>query len=179
MSDGESKLIDVGRIAAVHGVKGWLKVQSFTQPADNLFHYHPWWLKTPHGVKPVEIDGSRPQGKGFVVHIKDLDDRDLAAQYTGLVIAVDRQLLPELDSGEYYWYQLEGLRVVSRQDGRAIDLGRVSKLLETGANDVLVVTPDAESVDDRERLVPYVPGQFVQQVDLAAGRIDVDWDPEF
>lgn len=179
MSDSKLGLIDVGRISAAHGIKGWLKVQSFTQPADNLFEYHPWWLKTPHGVKQVEIDASRPQGKGYVVHIKGVDDRDLASRYTGQIIAVERAQLPALDAGDYYWHQLEGLRVISRYQGQPQNLGRVANLLETGANDVLVVAPDSESIDQRERLVPYVPEQYVLSVDLAAGTIEVDWDPDF
>ncbi|MDQ2077300.1 ribosome maturation factor RimM [Marinimicrobium sp. ABcell2] len=179
MPGSDSKLIDVGRIAGVYGIKGWLKVQSFTQPADNLFAYHPWWLKTPHGVKQVEIDASRPQGKGYVIHLKGVDDRDLAAHYTGQVIAVERAQLPALDAGDYYWHQLQGLRVISRYQGQSQDLGCVSKLMETGANDVLVVAPDAQSVDERERLIPYVPEHYVLRVDLAEGMIEVDWDPEF
>lgn len=179
MSDSKLGLIDVGRISGVYGIKGWLKVQSFTQPADNLFNYHPWWLKTPHGVKQVEIDAARPQGKGYVVHLKGVDDRDLASHYTGQIIAIERAQLPALDVGDYYWHQLQGLRVVSRYQGLSHDLGRVANLLETGANDVLVVAPDSESIDQRERLVPYVPEQYVLSVDLAAGTIEVDWDPEF
>lgn len=179
MSKTESRLLDVGRIAGVHGVKGWVKVQSFTEPGDNLFEYQPWWLKTPHGVKKIEIDAAQPHGKGYIVHIVDLDDRDLAAQYSGQIIAVQLEQLPELESEEYYWHQLQGLRVVTRYQGQEQDLGQVSKLLETGANDVLVVAPDAQSLDDRERLIPYVPGQYVVKVDLTQSQIDVDWDPEF
>jgi 16S rRNA processing protein RimM len=179
MPGSDSKLIDVGRIAGVYGIKGWLKVQSFTQPADNLFDYYPWWLKTPHGVKQVEVGASRPHGKGYVVQLKGIGDRDVAAQYTGQVIAVEREQLPALEAGDYYWHQLQGLQVISHYQGQPRNLGRVAKLLETGANDVLVVAPDAESIDQRERLVPYVPEQYVLSVDLAAGRIGVDWDPEF
>ena len=109
-----------------------------------------------------------------------IDDRDLAAQYTAADIAVERELLPELDDGEYYWSQLEGLVVFSQFDGGERQrLGVISKLMETGANDVLVVVADAQSIDQRERLIPYVPEQFVLSVDLEAGEMLVDWDPEF
>ncbi|UTF61133.1 ribosome maturation factor RimM [Gilvimarinus sp. DA14] len=176
---GSSNLVDVGRISAVFGVKGWLKIQSFTEPAENLFEYHPWWLKTAHGVKAVEIDAARPHGKGFVAHLKDVDDRDLAATYSGITIAVERDQLPELAGDEYYWYQLQGLQVVSEYEGKTYSLGKVSKLLETGANDVLVVGATDDSIDERERLVPYVPEQYVLKVDLDAGVITVAWDPQF
>ncbi|WP_036187525.1 ribosome maturation factor RimM [Marinimicrobium agarilyticum] len=174
-----SNLIDVGRITAVFGIQGWVKIHSFTEPASNLFDYGPWWLKTARGVKTVEIDASRPHGKGFVAHIKGVDDRDLAAHYTGITIAVEKQQLPDLEGDDVYWFQLQGLRVISHWDGKALDLGRVTRLMETGANDVLVVLGDADSIDQNERLIPYVPEHFVRTVDLEAGRIEVEWDPEF
>lgn len=175
----ESNLVNVGRITAVYGVKGWVKVHSYTDPQENLFEYHPWFLKTKHGVKKIEIDEARPHGDSFVVHLVGVDDRDLAAKYTAADIAVERELLPELDDGEYYWSQLEGLVVFTRFGGERKRFGLISKIMETGANDVLVVTADAESIDQRERLIPYVPEQFVIAVDLVAGEMLVDWDPEF
>lgn len=172
-------LVDVGRISAVFGIKGWVKIHSYTDPGESLFYYAPWWLKTPHGVKPVEFDEFRPHGKGFVAHIKGVDERDQAALFCGQTIAVGWEQLPPLPEGEYYWHQLQGLAVISCYTAPPQRLGRVAKLMETGANDVLVIMPDDESIDDRERLVPYVPEQFVRQVDLDAGIIEVDWDPEF
>ncbi len=178
MSDS-SNLVNVGRITALFGIKGWVKVHSYTEPQENLFEYHPWWLKTAHGLKKVEIDEARPHGDAFVAHIVGVDDRDVAALYTAVDIAVERDLLPELDDGEYYWSQLEGLAVFTQFSGARQRLGIVDKMLETGANDVLVVLADAASIDQRERLIPYVPEQFVLSVDLVAGEILVDWDPEF
>jgi 16S rRNA processing protein RimM len=179
MSSEKFNLVNVGRLTAVYGIKGWLKVHSYTEPAENLFEYHPWLLKTRHGVRQVEIDEVRPHGDAFVVHIVGIDDRDEAAAYTSVDIAVERDLLPELDEGEYYWSQLEGLVVITQYHGVEKRLGKVSKLFETGANDVLVVTPDDQSIDKRERLIPYVPEQFVLSVNLDLGEIRVDWDPEF
>ncbi len=141
----ESNLVNVGRITAVYGVKGWVKVHSYTEPQDNLFEYHPWFLKTKHGVKQIEIDEARPHGDAFVAHIVGIDDRDLAAEYTAADIAVQRELLPELDDGEYYWSQLEGLVVFTQFGGERKRFGVISKIMETGANDVLVVAADAEN----------------------------------
>jgi 16S rRNA processing protein RimM len=179
MTTKSSNLVNVGRITAVFGIKGWVKVHSYTEPQDNLFTYHPWLVKTQHGVKQVEIDEARPHGDSYVAHIKGVDDRDLAETYTASDIAVERELLPELDDGEYYWDQLEGLAVYSRYNGELQRFGVVSKIMETGANDVLVVQGDAQSIDQRERLIPYVPDQFVLSIDLDTRQMLVDWDPEF
>lgn len=174
-----SNLVNVGRITAVFGIKGWVKVHSYTDPQENLFEYHPWFLKTAHGVKKIEIDEAKPHGDSFVAHIIGVDDRDLAMEFTAADIAIERNMLPELDAGEYYWSQLEGLAVFTQFSGTRQRLGVVSKLFETGANDVLVVAADAESIDQRERLIPYVPEQFVISVDINTREIVVDWDPEF
>lgn len=184
MTEKTSNLVNVGRVTAVYGIKGWVKIHSYTEPQDNLFAYSPWFIKTKHGVKQVEIDEARPHGDAYVAHIKGVDDRDLAATYTAADIAVERDLLPELDDGEFYWSQLEGLAVYTcyaegENSAEEKRLGVVSKLLETGANDVLVVQGDSQSIDQRERLIPYVPEQFVLAIDLQAKRILVDWDPEF
>jgi 16S rRNA processing protein RimM len=174
-----SNLVNVGRITAVFGIKGWVKIHSYTDPQENLFEYHPWFLKTAHGVKKIEIDEAKPHGDSFVAHIVGVDDRDLAMEFTAADIAIERNLLPELDAGEYYWSQLEGLAVFTQFSGARQRLGVVSKLFETGANDVLVVAADAESIDDRERLIPYVPEQFVISVNTHTREMIVDWDPEF
>lgn len=174
-----SNLINVGRITSVFGVKGWVKVHSATEPRDNICHYSPWWLKTRHGVKAVEVDEYKAHGDGLVVHLKGLDDRDLAREYCQVDVAVERQQLPDLEAGDYYWHQLLGLTVISQYQGQQTCLGKVVQILETGANDVLVVKGDADSLDQKERLIPYVPGQYVLNVDVSAGCIAVDWDPEF
>jgi len=174
-----SNLLNVGRITTVFGVKGWVKVHSQTEPAENLFHYQPWHLKTKHGVKPVELSDWRPHGKGFVAQIVGLDNRTDAEAMCPVDIAVDQSLLATLEDGDFYWYQLEGLRVISQFDGQAYDFGITKKILPTGANDVLVVVGDAQSMDQAERLIPYVPEQFVKKVDLEKRVIFVEWDPSF
>ncbi len=174
-----SNLVDVGRITTVFGVKGWLKIHSDTQPLENIFSYNPWWLKTRHGVKAVEVEEFRPHGKGLVALIKGIDDRDLAQELCQVNIAVEREQMQQLDAGEFYWHQLEGLVVISEFEGQVSRLGLVDRILETGANDVLVVKGDADSIDLNERLVPYIPDQFVKTIDLDAGEIRVDWDPAF
>ncbi|SIS07280.1 16S rRNA processing protein RimM [Aquipseudomonas alcaligenes] len=168
-------LIVLGKITSVHGVRGEVKIYSFTDPMDNLLDYTAWTLKRDGEVKQVELVSGRLQGKVLVAKLKGLDDREVARTFAGFDICVPRALLPDLDDGEYYWHQLEGLKVIDLQ-GQL--LGRIDHLLETGSNDVMVVKPCPGSLDDRERLLPYTE-QCVQQVDLAAGEMRVDWDADF
>ncbi|MBF8779849.1 ribosome maturation factor RimM [Pseudomonas fulva] len=169
------ELIVVGKIFSVHGVRGEVKVYSFTDPIENLLDYPRWTLRHEGVVKQVELVNGRPSQKGLVVKLKGLDDRDEARLLSGYDICVKRSLLPNLTDGEYYWYQLVGLQVVNQDEQL---FGKVDHLLETGANDVLVVRPCAGSLDDRERLLPYTE-QCVLDIDLATGVMRVDWDADF
>jgi len=165
----------LGKIVSVQGLRGEVKVYSYTDPISNLLEYRHWTLRRGSEIKRAELARGRLQRNVLVVKLKDLNDRDLASTYIDFEICVPRHELPDLPKGEYYWYQLEGLKVIDTE-GRLF--GRVDHLLETGANDVLVVKPCEGSLDDRERLLPYID-QCVQSVDLAAGEIRVDWDPDF
>lgn len=165
----------VGRITTVHGIKGWVKVHSFTDSAENIFQYPPWWLKTTDGWEELKINEYRTTSKGLLVHIVGVDDRDLARKFCQRDIAVEKAQFPELEQGEYYWHQLEGLRVVTLE---GVQLGIVTGIMETGSNDVLEVKGDSSSLDQAERLIPYTK-QFVLRVDLDKSVIEVDWDPEF
>jgi 16S rRNA processing protein RimM len=189
MPQAESRLV-VGKLVGAFGVKGWIKVKSHTEPITNILGYQPWWLQTKQGLRRVEVDAHAVHPQGLVVHIKGVEDRDEALALSHALVEVDSTLLPDLDEGNFYWHQLVGLHVKSLFDvpepkltdsskSQAKLLGSVSGLMETGANDVLVIQPCEGSFDKRERLVPYLPGDAVIKVDLAAGCIWVDWDPDF
>jgi 16S rRNA processing protein RimM len=165
------RLLLIGKIVGLHGVDGWVKLESYTQPRLALFRYKPWLLTIAGAEREVESAQGREQGKGLIGKLPGCDDRDAAARLVGATIQVRRSALPKPKRGEIYWADLEGLDVTTTE---GVVLGKVSHLFATGANDVLVVR-DGE----RERMIPYVTGQFVQEVDLKTGRITVDWDPEF
>ena len=172
-------MIVIGRITTVFGVRGWVKIYAHTDQPEAVFDYQPWLIKDAGGYKPLVVKQWRPQGKALVAHIEGIDDRDVAReQLCQRDIYVSADQLPVLPEGEYYWSQLIGLSVLAHSDNRELRLGVVSSMLETGANDVLVVSADADSIDDRERLIPWVD-QFLRRVDLQAGTLEVDWDPEF
>ena len=166
----------IGQVTSVFGVKGWLKVFSYTDPREGILDYRDWTLLLDGKRIPAKLEEGRRQGQAIVVRLKGIDDRDLARTYCGAEVRVSRAELPELPEGEFYWFQLEGLEVFTVDDEC---LGKVHHLIETGANDVLVVQATAGSIDQRERLIPYLPDQVVRKVDLAAQRLVVDWDPEF
>ena len=165
----------MGRIGAPWGVKGWVKLYSYTDPPDNLIKYQVFLIQGSAGLQSLEFDEVKVHGKDFVAHITGCDVREQAGRYTGQDLILDKAALPALEEG-YYWYQLEGLRVLT-ESGQ--DLGTVHHLMETGANDVLVVKGDERSVDKEERLLPYVEGAVIKQVDLDRKLLLVDWDKDY
>lgn len=170
MDKAEEEYIVMGRISGLFGVRGWVKVFSHTQPRENIVRYSPWYLRIGGEWQECEIVEGQAHGKGVVVQLAQCPDREAAAALIGTDIAVRREQLPRARKGDYYWADLVGCRVMT-VDG--VDLGVVDHLLETGANDVLVI--DGE----RERLVPFIHGQVIKAVDIEAKSITVDWDPDF
>jgi 16S rRNA processing protein RimM len=164
------KLVTVGRISGVHGIKGWVKVHSYTEPRENIAGFGLWTVSRRGTPSVLEVEDAGGGGGGqVIVKLRGIDDRDVARSWVGAEIAVERAALPEVAPGEYYWTDLEGLEV--RNVG-GTSLGKVDHLLATGSNDVLVL--DGEPA----RLIPYVTGSVIRSVDLDAKVIVVDWDGE-
>lgn len=160
----------LGRIVGVHGVRGAVKLESFTEPRLAIFDYKPWLLERDTGrVEEIAEAQGHAQGKGIVAMLPGVNDRDAAATWIGARIWVPREALPGPEADEFYQTDLEGLQVVNEAGE---DLGRVSHLFDNGAHEVLVTRDEA----GRERLIPYVVDVYVKAVDLDAGRITVDWD---
>ena len=168
------RLITLGRISGLYGVRGWVKVYSDTEPREGILNYPEWLLKCADGSTSLAVESGRRQGRGVVAKLAGIDDRDSAAMLQGCEIAVPREQFAATAPGEYYWADLEGLRVVTTE---GIELGVVDHLFETGSNDVLVVIDEADG--RRERLIPWHPGEVVKDVDLEGERMVVDWDAEF
>ncbi len=164
-------LLDAGKINGVFGVKGWVKVFSFTQPRENILRYSPWLLRKNGQLSEIKVINGQRHGDAVIAELSGIADRDAAAALIGADILIDRALLPATEDGEYYWTDLVGL-TVQTLDG--VELGLVDHLLETGANDVLVVKNDTQ-----ERLIPFLRGQTVMDIDLNTRLMRVDWDPDF
>jgi len=184
MSETGADTLVVGKIVGCFGIKGWVKIHSFTEPGENLLGYGSCTISRRTGQEPIEFDAGHRQGKGLVAHIKGVDDRTLAESYKGLEIVAAASELSQLEEGEFYWRQLQGLQVWCRdgdsgEGDKRVLLGKVDHLIETGANDVLVVKACEGSFDQRERLIPYLPGDVITRVDLEEAVIDVDWFLDF
>lgn len=166
----------LGRITGVHGIKGWVKVFSHTDPMEQILTYSPWYLDKGRSRQEIKVAEGRRQGKGLIARLDNIANRNEAELLIGAEIRIEDTRLPELESGEYYWHQLEGLKVVNL-DGQA--LGVIDHLMETGANDVMVVQPCEDSLDDRKRLIPWVDEDIVSNVDLATGVVMVNWAEDY
>lgn len=164
----ENTKLLVGRINGVYGVKGWVKVYSFTDPIGNVLSYRPWWVKRQgQWVAMNVVEAHAPQGgKAIVAHLEGINSREQARELMGCDIAVDRGQLPEDDDG-FYWADLIDCRVKNTEGEW---LGQVSELIETGAHDVLRVKGESSY------LIPFVMDVFVTDVDLAQRVITVNWD---
>lgn len=173
----DKDLVVLGKIVSVHGIRGAIKVYSFTNPIDKILDYKKWILCNGVGTeqKEVKLLAGHLQGKLLVVQLDSLTDREEARKLAEFEICVKKDDLPILANNEYYWYQLQGLKVINQKYQL---LGIVDYLLETGANDVLVVKPCIDSVDDRERLLPYI-ASCVLSVDLVTKELIVNWNAEF
>ena len=167
---GDDRLIVVGRILGLYGVGGWVRVFSETDPREGIVGYTPWLLGRRGRWEVREVESGRRLGKGVVAKLVGCDDRDSAALLLGAEVAVRRGQLPSPAPDEYYWADLEGLEVRTVE---GLSLGRIDRIFATASNDVLVV------MGERERLIPFIRGQVVRRVDLAAGVVEVDWDPGF
>ena len=167
--DSDSRVIVLGKMSAPFGVKGWSKVTSYTEPPEGILDYKRWSVVKNGAAKTMSVVQSKPHGKFIAVKFEGIDDRDAAALLTHSEIQVERSDLPASEN-DFYWTDLIGLAVTTKE---GVALGVVDSLMETGANDVLVVK------GDRERLVPWIEEDVVVDVDLEAGSITVDWDPEF
>lgn len=186
MSTGDLEQLEqwvpVGKVNGLFGVKGWIKVFSDTQPRENILTYSPWYLKRKGEWQEFKLLTGQAHGKGVIAHLSGCTDRDVAAELIGSEIAIRREQLPRPSPGEYYWSDLKGLKVINLE---GIELGHIDSMLETGANDVMVVLGNNDGKagkgkkGKRERLIPFVTEGTVQEVNIEQGYITVDWDEDF
>jgi 16S rRNA processing protein RimM len=160
----------MGRVTAPFGVKGWFKVYTLTGRPDNLCDYPVWWLRSDGDWRETKVVAAKVQGNTLVAQLAGIDSREAAAELRGFEIGVPRDEFPAAASGEFYWADLIGLRVVNQAQD---EFGRVARIVETGANDVLVVQDGKQEI-----LIPFIASAILK-VDVAAGVIAVDWSRDY
>jgi len=168
--------IRLGSINGSHGIQGWVKVYSETDPKDAIFDYSPWILRKGKQEKIVVVKEGQVSGKRLLASLEGIADRTLADELIGFDVMIPRASLPNLEDGDFYWNQLEGLTVKNLS---GVVFGEIDHLLETGANDVIVIKATSDSVDEAQRLIPYVEKKTVVSVDLDAGEMIVDWETDY
>jgi 16S rRNA processing protein RimM len=156
----------VGQIRGLYGVRGWVKVFSYTDPITNIINYSPWFVNQ----KMFAVSQTKAHGKGIIAKFESINDRDEAATLLGAELAIDHEQLPATATDEFYWHDLIGLTVINHED---ITFGKVESLIATGANDVLVVS------GERERLIPFVMNDVILEVNLVEATLRVNWDVDF
>ena len=166
----DQDLVELGLVVGVFGLKGWVKVRSHTDPAAAILDYKPWFLASAAGWQARPRLEGRGHGAKIEVRFAGCERPEDAAALVGRALAVPRDQLPEPQEGGHYWFDLIGMEVVNRQGER---LGRVERLLATGANDVLVVR------GERERLLPWRLGEVITEVDRGGRRLLVDWQLDY
>lgn len=165
-----SKKIMIGRFGAPFGVRGWIKVQSFTDPLSNILKYQPWLMKQGDHWQPIAISASKVRAQDIIVKLQACDNPETARYYTNINIATERDQLPVAMPGTFYWADLIGLWVITQTGHK---LGKVVELQETGANQILIV----QDQQKKEHWLPFV-SQVILQVDLVTQKIIVDWEKE-
>lgn len=161
--------VELGRLGAPQGLKGWMRIQSFTDPPDGLLEYPSWRIRSAGGAELRRLAEARLQGRGWLVRLEGVETREAAEALTGSTVEIERTQLPALGEREYYQSDLVGCRVTN-VDG--IELGVVSHFIEAPAHPVMAV------VGTRERLIPATPGHL-RRVDLNAKALLVDWPEDF
>lgn len=167
MSENDTDYIVVGKVGATYGIKGWLKILSYTDQVANILDFNPWYIESSAGWQPFEIEQGQEHGKGIIAKLAGFHNPEQARLLSGKTIAILRSQLPKLAKGEYYWSDLKGLTVID-QHGKT--LGKVIYLIATGSNDVLVVKGEIEQA------IPYLLGKVVTDVNLTKGEIHVNWE---
>ncbi|ABL99097.1 ribosome maturation factor RimM [Shewanella amazonensis] len=176
MSSNQQPVV-VGKIGSTYGVKGWMKITAYTDSVEGIFDYSPWFLKEHGEWREVKVSQWRFHGKAVVAELEGVSNREQAQMLTNCEIGILAEQMPELPEDEFYWRDLIGCEVLNT---KGYNLGKVDQILETGSNDVLMVKANAKDAFGKtERMIPYLPDQFVLEVKLSEKQIIVDWDPDF
>ncbi len=182
---GDSEKLVLGGISGVFGVKGWVKVFSETDPLENILSYSPWFVEVNKQWQAFKLVNGKKHGKAIIAQLEGVNDRDQAEALRRARIAINASQLPATAENEFYWRDLKGCQVLNQA---GYEFGQVVDILETGANDVLVIHSETlKEVNKKSKakpkpmefLIPYIWDSVILKVDLDAGLIEVDWEPDY
>lgn len=169
--------IILGRLGAVHGIRGWLKIFPYTEHAKDIFKYQPWFIQRSGQWQQLELENWKQHNRCFIIKIKHSNDRNTASLITNYEVIVDLAQLPKLKDNEFYWKNLIGCQVLTT---KGYSLGYVQSLIETGSNDVLVIKANLkDAFGIKERLIPIIDEQVIKNINFSSKIIEVDWHPGF
>lgn len=171
IAEKTDEFILIGDIKSAYGIKGWVRLYSYTEPKEAIFDYQPWLIKKEDRYQPLTFESGKKHGKGLVVKLAEIKDRTIAETYQNTPIYIKKSSLPKTQTDEYYWSDLVGMRVLL---ATGENIGVVESLFETGAHAVLNIQPDAQSIDNETRLVPWHHDVIVN-VDENKQQIILDW----
>lgn len=175
--ENSTNTLVVGNIGAPHGIRGWVRINSYTEELEGIYEYSPWLISVQGEVKEYKVTSWKPQSKGMIAKLEGIDTRNDAELLKNADITVSAELLPQLQEDDFYWRDLIGLKVMTEA---GYDMGTVEQMFETGANDVMLVKANLkDAFGAKQRMIPYLYDQVVKKVDLQAKSIIVDWDPGF
>ena len=176
MKDQHS-IVVVGKLGSAYGIKGWLKLHSFTEVSEDIFKYNPWYIQSNHDWNIVCLEDWKKHGKSYIVKLRGIDVREDVQYYSNLNIGVNSNTLPTLSDSEFYWLELVGMDDFTTKN---YHLGKVSEILETGSNDVLVIKANVnDAFNKKERLIPFIEEQVIKFISRKDNKIEVDWEPGF
>lgn len=170
-----NSLILIGKFSIPYGIKGWIKINSFSEKKENIFFYQPWYTKDSKKVKIINIKKWKKQYSSLIVQIENFNNRDEINFFKKKEIFIKSESLPELKNS-YYWKDIINCKVLNKQNKY---LGTVKKIIETGANDVLIVqyyTNKKLKIQCQEIFIPFIDKKIIKNVDIINKIIMVDWD---
>lgn len=171
-NDKNSKYVVVGRLGRPYGLKGWQHLQTFTQPPENIFEYKGWYVLHKKLWQPVKLAEYKLHGSTWIIHLEGINTKEEAALYSNFSIAVLRNELPRLEEGEYYWSDLEGLSVFTKE---GLSLGKIEYLYENTGQDIMAVKSALPGQQSKERHIPFIWEETVLEVDIIENKVIVDW----
>jgi 16S rRNA processing protein RimM len=176
------KRIVLGKVTGYFGVRGWVKLYSYTEPIDNIVRYNSLLIKLKGDWQNITLDEGKAHGKGVVAHFTGYDTRDDVAQLLGAELAINSEFLKPLGKNDFYWHDLIGLQVRNLE---GIVFGQVRQIIETAAHDVLLIQPEQQHEQKGTEnkpgdiLIPFVLEHYIIKVDINNGFILVEWQPEW